>query len=363
MTAPLRALVAAAWEGEGALGRVAGGLLAPAAWPYAGVVALRNRLYDHGRFAAHRVGARVVSVGNLTVGGSGKTPLVLWLADALAQRGRRVAIVARGYRKRRPGVVVVGTEGVPRVSAADGGDEAVLLARRFAGPVVVGEDRVAAAAFAFREFGADALVLDDAFQHRRLARDLDVVVLGSDPRRQRLLPAGPLREAPSALRRAGAVVVMDAAVGAEDLVGAGTPVVRARTVPAGLVTVTDGRWDVREPHELAGRGIAAIAGIARPRRFLATLERLGARVHETRLLDDHHAYGAADAAWIAAVARRGPVVTTEKDLVKLADLGATGGVAALRIGVEVTPAEVLVRLAAGEDMVCGGAPTREEVTT
>jgi tetraacyldisaccharide 4'-kinase len=362
VTAPLRALVAAAWEGEGPLGWAAGGLLAPAAWPYAGVVALRNRLYDRGDFAAHRVGARVVSVGNLTVGGSGKTPLVLWLADELARRGRRVAIVARGYRKRRPGVVVVGTEGVARVSAADGGDEAVLLARRFAGPVVVGEDRVAAAAFACREFAADVLVLDDGFQHRRLARDLDVVVLGSDPRRQRLLPAGPLREGASALGRAGTVVVMDAAVRAEDLVGAETPVVRATTVPTGLVTVAGGRWDVREPGELAGRGIAAVAGIARPQRFLDALEKLGARVRETRLLDDHHTYGPADAAWIAAAARRGPVVTTEKDLVKLVELGATGGVAALRIGVEVTPAEVLVRLAAGEDVVCG-TPAREEVTT
>ena len=118
--------------------------------------------------------ARVVSVGNLTVGGSGKTPLVLWLAERLAASGRRVAIVARGYRKERPGVVIVGRSGTPLVSVREGGDEAVLLARRFAGPVVVGEDRVAAARVAAGECGAELLVLDDGFQHRRLARDLDV---------------------------------------------------------------------------------------------------------------------------------------------------------------------------------------------
>jgi tetraacyldisaccharide 4'-kinase len=359
VTAALGAIVETAWAGRTPWARALGAALAPAAWPYGAVVALRNRLYDQGRLAVERVPARVVSVGNLSVGGSGKTPLTLWLAERLAARGRRVAVVARGYRKRRPGVVVVGRDGRALISAADGGDEAVLLAHRFAGTVVVGEDRVAAARRACEEYGADLVLLDDGFQHRRLGRDLDVVLLAGDPRRERLLPAGPLREGPAALARAGVVVVMDdAGDWPAGVVPHGIPIVRAVTRPGGLVELGDGHWNVGDAGRLAGREVAAVAGIARPQRFLAALERLGARVGETRLLDDHHVYDAGDAAWIAAAARRGPVVTTEKDLVKLADLEERLPVVALRLEVEVAPGDALVRWAAGEDVVCEG--TRPE---
>jgi len=348
-------MVEGAWAGETGWTRAVGAVLAPASWPYAAVTTLRNRLYDAGRLAVHRVPARVVSVGNLTVGGSGKTPMTLWLAEQLAGRGRRVALVARGYRKRRRGVVVVGRDGHPLVSASDGGDEAVLLARRFAGPVVVGEDRVAAARVACEECGADVVVLDDGFQHRRLGRDLDVVLLGADPRGQRLLPAGSLREGPGALARAGAVVVMDdPGVWTGAVVPRGVPVVRATTRATGLVEAAGDRWLTLGLERLAGQSVAAVAGIARPGRFLAQLERLGARVRDARILDDHHVYGPGDVAWIAAAARRGAVITTEKDLVKLLELPEPPPVLALRVTVDVTPPEALVRLAAGEDVVCGG---------
>src|SRR5206468_76245 len=135
--------------------------LAPAALAYGAVAALRNRLYDAGWLDAARVPAHVVSVGNLAVGGTGKTPTALWLAERLAARGLRTGIVARGYRKRRRGVVIVGEKGRPLVGPEEGGDEAVLLARRFAGPVVSGERRAEAAAVACARFALDALVLDD----------------------------------------------------------------------------------------------------------------------------------------------------------------------------------------------------------
>jgi tetraacyldisaccharide 4'-kinase len=356
VTPPLRTVVEEAWARRTGWARAVGVALVPASWPYAGITALRNRLYDAGRLDVQHVPARVVSVGNLTVGGSGKTPLTLWLAEQLTARGRRVAVVARGYRKRRPGVVVVGRDGEPLVSATDGGDEAVLLARRFAGPVVVGEDRVAAARTACEECGADLVVLDDGFQHRRLARDLDLVLVGADPRGQRRLPAGPLREGPEALGRAGGVVVMDDAGGwAEVVVPRGIPVVQAATRAIALVEVRAGRWQTHGLERLQGQSVAALAGIARPARFVAQLERLGACVREARLLDDHHAYEPRDVAWIEAAAQRGPVVTTEKDLVKLVETNDSPPVLALRVTVEVTPAEPLVRLAAGEDVVCGEA--------
>jgi tetraacyldisaccharide 4'-kinase len=264
-----------------------------------------------------------------------------------------VAIVARGYRKRLPGVVVVGRDGTPLVSARDGGDEAVLLARRFAGPVVVGEDRVAAAREACRAFAAEVIVLDDGFQHRRLGRDLDIVLLASDPSVERLLPAGPLREPLGALARAGAIVAMDAPPAVLAVGPRGLPRFQARTAATTLVEVRDGRWRERDVDTLAGRDVVALAGIARPERFVASLEALGARVRRREFLADHHGYDGNDLARVAAWAAHGLVVTTEKDLVKLADLERDPPVLALRVSACAEPAAELERLAAGEDVVCG----------
>jgi tetraacyldisaccharide 4'-kinase len=140
------------------------------------------------------------------------------------------------------------------------------------------------------------------------------------------------------------------------------PIVAATARASALVTVRDGAWETSALEALAGREVAAVAGIARPSRFLALLAELGARVRETRLLDDHHVYDAGDLEWIAAAARRSLVVTTEKDLVKLAEGAAPPPVCALRLTVEVDAPERLLRLAAGEDVVCGGARPGEEVT-
>ena len=174
--------------------RVVRATLVPAALAYGVLATLRNRLYDTGWLPARRVPARVVSVGNLSVGGTGKTPTALWLAERFAARGWRTAIVARGYGKRRRGVVVVGEAGRPLVGPEEGGDEAVMLARRFRGPVVTGERRVEAASLACGRFALDVVVLDDGFQHRALARDADLVLATQDRRVTWTLPAGPLRE-------------------------------------------------------------------------------------------------------------------------------------------------------------------------
>jgi len=193
--------VEAAWSGDRPRDRLLVGLLAPLAAGYRAGVAVRNALYDRGWLASEHVAATVISVGNLSVGGTGKTPTALWLAQALRRRGRRVGLVARGYGKRTPGVVVVG-DGQPLVDPADGGDEAVLLAIRSGLPVVTGERRAEAARAAIARFACDTIVLDDGFQHRALARDADLVVTSGDDLPARLLPAGPLREPVSALRRA-----------------------------------------------------------------------------------------------------------------------------------------------------------------
>jgi len=314
-------------------------LLQPAALAYGAGVAVRNALYDGGLLTARRVPARVVSVGNLVVGGTGKTPTALWLAQALAARGRRVGIVARGYRKTRPGVVVVGERGVPLVSPDEGGDEAVLLASRFAGPVVVGERRADAAALACARFGLDTVVLDDGFQHRALARDADLVLLAPGESRPRLLPAGPAREPQRALARARAALLVGDDPGPLPALPAGPRGFRGRLEPTLLVGP---RGEEEALATLAGRRVRPVAGIARPERLVGLLERLGAIPSAPLVWPDHHRYDAADAARIAAHGEL--VVTTEKDLVKLRAWPALAGIRALRVELRVDDGAALVEL-------------------
>jgi tetraacyldisaccharide 4'-kinase len=322
--------------------------LLPASVAYGAAVRVRNALYDAGWLGVERVPARVLSVGNLTVGGTGKTPAALWLACALVRRGRRVAIVARGYGKRRSGVVVVGTEGVPLVSPADGGDEAVMLARRFPGPVLTGERRVEAAREACARFGVDTIVLDDGFQHRQLARDADLVLLAEDPAARHLLPAGTGRESPVALRRARAALVVGEDEPAWPAMPPGLPRFRGRLRPEGLVHAAAGVWTEEPLDVLAGQRVVAVAGVARPERFVATLEQCGARVVERIVRPDHHAYDDADVAAITRAARLARPVTTEKDLVKLAGRPGLDLLRALRVTLDVDQGDELVALLEAE---------------
>ena len=338
MTGALERAAWHAWTGRTPSARALRAALAPAALAYGAVAALRNRLYDAGWLDAARVPAHVVSVGNLAVGGTGKTPTALWLAERLAARGLRTGIVARGYRKRRRGVVIVGEGGRALVDPEEGGDEAVLLARRFAGPVVTGERRAEAAAVACARFALDALVLDDGFQHRALVRDADLVLVSGETVGAWPLPAGPLREPLGGLARARALLALDGAAGAPR----GSPLFRGRLVATALVhVVADRAWQEEPLAALRGMRVIAVAGVARPERFLATLAEAGARVERMLRFPDHHAYRAADAARIAAAAGEGFVVTTEKDLVKL---GRIPGLRAVRVSLEVDDAERLVDL-------------------
>src|SRR5262245_1856694 len=338
------AAVERAWTPQTLADRLLRACLVPASAVYGGAVWLRGALYDAGLLRQTRVPARVVSVGNLTVGGTGKTPAALWLAEALRARGRRVAIVARGYRKRRRGVVVVGVDGHPLTSPEDGGDEAVMLAHRFSGPVLTGERRVEAARVACRDFEIDTVVLDDGFQHRALARDADLVLVTDDQAARRLLPAGSRREPLAALARARALL----AVGDDEprcpTGSAPPPCFRGRLVPTALV---GGGWDETPLASLTGARVVAVAGIARPERFAATLERCGARVVDRLVFPDHHDYSAGDVASIVAAGRGGPLVTTEKDLVKLAGRPGLEHVRALRVALEVDDGERLVDLLEG----------------
>lgn len=333
------------WRGETATARGVQQLLRPAAAVYGRVVAWRNRRYDRRDAPIERVAARVVAVGNLTVGGSGKTPTALWVAQGAAARGRRAAIVARGYGKRRPGVVIVSTGDGPLVTAADGGDEAVMLAHRFRGPIVTAERRVEAAQCAIDRFGADVVVLDDGFQHRALHRDADLLLMPPRGVAPWLLPAGPFREGWDAAARATALLAIgDGAASPE---GVDRPRFQATYLPAGFVQVRDARWTDVPPAAVGAGPVLAVAGIARPARFAGTLRAAGVAVADLLAFADHHAFVASDVRRIRDAARNRPVLCTEKDLVKLAAFGPWPELYALRMALEPEAAEALLDLLLG----------------
>lgn len=297
--------------------------LLPLSWLYRAVVAVRNARYDRGA-GILRAPLPVVSVGNLTVGGTGKTPIVAEIVGRLARAGHRPAVVSRGYggRAGRGPLLVRDASGAGPGPAVTG-DEPWMLAARFPGiPVLVGSDRYRGVVAAAAE-GAGVVVLDDGFQHRRLARDLDIVVLsGEHPLGNgRLLPAGPLREPPSSLRRADLLVLVceeEPSSGPQDhAVGEPIPrfgILRARRRPLGFVAA-DGSAAPRPERAVA------FCGIGDPASFRRTIERLGVSLAEFAGFPDHHRFSNSEIAALLARARSDgvPLVTTEKDLARLHD--------------------------------------------
>jgi tetraacyldisaccharide 4'-kinase len=309
--------------------------LLPLSWLFGAAVALRRALYRNRWLARERVAAKVVVTGNLTVGGSGKTPLAIALADALAARGRHPGLVSRGYG---------GTALEPReVRAGDDpgqvGDEPPLLAA--AGhPVWIGRDRVAAArALLARHPQCDVVIADDGLQHYRLERDVEIAVV--DARRGfgngRMLPAGPMREPLSRLADVDAVVrLVEAEVAAAgDASGRDTSMVHA---PLRLRNLLAPDRDV-DPASWPKGGVHAVAGIGHPERFFDLLRRLGidAVPHP---FPDHHAFVPADLAFPGAAA----IVMTAKDAVKCARF-ADPRLHALDIRAAIDPALVNLVLA------------------
>lgn len=278
--------------------------LTPLSWVFGIATGVRNLLFDVGVLRSHSLGLPAVSVGNVSVGGTGKTPVAAWVAAELAAMGARPAILLRGY----------------------GNDEPLVHARLNPGiPVIADADRVRGAAAA-RAQGATVLVLDDAFQHRRARRDLDLVLVAAEQGgAHRLLPAGPLREGRGALRRAQLVIVTRksaSAAEAESVAALWTGF--AGSPPSAVVALRPGPLRPMDPSEaslplraLEGKRVLAISAIGAPAAFEAQLRAAGATV-ESAAFPDHHAFSEAD---IAALVRRAGVtdltICTLKDAVKL----------------------------------------------
>lgn len=286
-------------------------VLTPVALLYGGMLRLRNAYYDRPG-AAQRAPLPVISIGNITVGGTGKTPLVIELARRLRESGRRPAILTRGYG----------------AALGETADEVLELHDALPEvPVIVNRDRVAGATVARQEHGADCVLLDDGFQHRRLARDLDLVLIDAlDPQGGgRTLPAGRLREPLIGLRRADVFVITRAnQVTPERLTEIITclaayrthqPLLEARVEPRG-VQMPDGT--LQPPEFLHGKRVLAVSGVGNPASFEALVRGLGASATLHRY-PDHHAYAAADATDMLNMLPEAPelVVTTRKDWVKL----------------------------------------------
>ncbi len=302
-----RRLIEAVWTGRGRRARVARALLAPAETLYRVLVAARGKLYDAGIFHAEDFSVPVLSIGNLSVGGTGKTPVAAWFASRLAAKGVKPGIVLRGY----------------------GGDETIVHQRLNAGvPVIAAVDRVRGIREAIAQ-GVDVVVLDDAFQHRRAARDADVVLVNADAwsGSPRLLPAGPWREPLRSASRASLVIITRKIAGrttVEDVRRAianaapRVPVATAHLAPGDLTSTATGQ--TLPLHVLQGADLTAIAAIAHPDSFFKQLTDLGAIVRP-QSFSDHHAFTRREARELAALATASDfVVCTLKDAVKLESL-------------------------------------------
>jgi len=316
---------------DGASAPVGAALSALSAGYRAGLVA-RTRLYRWGLLRSGRLPCPVVSIGNLTLGGSGKTPLVELAVKTLAALGASPAVVSRGYRRETRGVQIVADRDGIRLGPRAAGDEPFLLAERLPRtPVVVGENRYDAGRVAVEQLQASVVVLDDGFQNRTIDKDLEILVVnGRAPWGSgRLFPRGTLREPLGALRRAHTIVVTNPPPGDEigpieraiRRHGAAAPILTAAYQP--LEARRAGSGERLAPPALAGRRLLAFAGLGFPRGFAETLVAASVQVAGLAEFADHHWYSAQDLSALAARARATGaegLITTEKDGVRLRDL-------------------------------------------
>ena len=349
----IEAAIEEVWNGKRPKGKTGPlrGFLRLLSIPYGGAIALRNHLYDRGIIRQAKLPRPVISVGNLTVGGTGKTPTVIYMAQLLKAHGYRPAVLSRGYGGSANAPVNVVSDGNRiRTGWREAGDEPILIARAEPGiPVLTGSRRLLTGRAAVEMFDADVLILDDAFQHRALFRDIDMVLL--DAARPFgngfLLPRGPLREHRDSLRRADILLRTGNAENGEPLrEAASLPSFRAIHKPQGVVAGGTGR--IETAAALLGQKVFAFAGIGSPEAFRRSLTELGAAVVGFRVFPDHHPYDLSDIESLRRLASKSGaarIVTTEKDGIRLVDFpDFLADLFLLRIGMEISPAEPFAEL-------------------
>jgi tetraacyldisaccharide 4'-kinase len=342
--------IRAVWERRGLFGKLLWLIFLPASLCYGAAVQLRNLFFSQGLLRSVRLPRPVVSVGNLTVGGTGKTPTCLWLANALTQRGFKVGILSRGYRRneKRAAVLLPSTDMVKLDNEAElqrTGDEPLMMARIYHQTIAVGANRARCAAELLRQQEVDVFVLDDGFQHRQVHRDVDLLLLGQDSSGW-LLPAGPFREPKRNLRRADFLLTTaiggawSSAIPAER----GSVAFTAALRPVSLIGFSS--FGSREfPLTLLYRSkILTVTGIADPRGLYRLIHEWEGEIVETLEFPDHHHYTAADWQQISRMARLVDlIITTEKDILKLTRFPfAKDKLLALRVALEIDNGTSLV---------------------
>ncbi len=307
------------------------GLATMASFFYEGAVRLRNSGYDSGISKIERLPCPVISVGNITAGGTGKTPMVITLAKGLSEKGYRPAVLSRGYGGRNSKGTTVVSDG-ERIFAGPeaAGDEPVLIAESLEGvPVITGKSRFRAGRLAIGRFGADLLILDDAFQHRSLHRDVDILLVNEEAPfgNGLMLPRGELREPLRSLKRADIIVMTDGGGAGRSPAGGNAtiaahcpaiPIFRGARRPLNILEGEKGT--IHSLSSLQGKRILAFAGIAYPERFRSTIEIICGSAVRFLSFPDHYRYGEDDVRTILETAQAASVeliVTTEKDGVRL----------------------------------------------
>jgi tetraacyldisaccharide 4'-kinase len=340
------------WERRGICGKVGWLFLVPVSWIYRLAVQFRNLSYRARWIRPQALDRPVISVGNLTVGGTGKTPTCLWLAQQLAERGFKVAILSRGYKRGESRSVILTPDDKPLSPAnvgaeiAAAGDEPFVMARMYGQTVAVGKNRYEAAQELLRHREVDLFILDDGFQHRKLKRDLDLLLLGSDASGW-MLPCGPFREPRKAGRRADSFLLTGAHEQWQRFWGAKGPqnIYSGSLKASVLVGFESNRWKEYPLNLLHRSRILAVSGIAHPGGFYSIIHEWEGEIVDTFEFRDHHDYTSAD--W-QQINRRGHnadiILTTEKDLVKLIRFPfAKGKLLALRVTMSVENGAGLVQ--------------------
>ena len=344
------------WQRTGTSGKLLWVLLLPASWAYRFAVAIRNLSYRWRCARANALDCPVISIGNLSVGGTGKTPATVWLAQRLMQRGFTVGILSRGYKRKGSGPIILSGDNGMSSATLDGsealaaGDEPVMMARIYGLTVSVAKNRYRAGLELLAKKNMDVLILDDGFQHRKLKRNFDLVLLGEDVPGS-LLPCGPFREPTRSLRRADSFLVTSVAERWQKWIEAngGHPSFQAMLQPQALIGF---EFDQRKEYPLTllyRSKILAVSGIAKPAKLYQTIHEYDGELVDTLEYPDHHEYSAADWQQINRIARDVDlIVTTEKDIPKLMRFPfARGKLLALRVSMAVAQEQALLDLVIG----------------
>lgn len=323
-------------------------LLFPLAMFYWGLVYWRSLFYKYGFFVSRRLPCSVISIGNITVGGTGKTPTVIFLAEYLKGKGKRVAVLSRGYGRATKGTLMVSDGNGPNVSWEKSGDEPFLMAKKLNQiPVVVDEDRFRGGMFIMQKFNPDIILLDDAFQHRAIERDLDLVLVNSGDKSfdHKLLPYGLLREPWMNINRGDAVILTKTNLKKpkpfliRKIKESRLPILHS-TTHASLSTLSP-----EKPDSIKKKKVFIVSAIGDSSGFNQTVKNLGCDIVGEKVFPDHFKYSQSD--WKnteSLSAQVDYIITTEKDWVKIEHFSFTKPVIVVGIKIKIQPGKKLERL-------------------